>query len=50
MANISYEANNCVLEIGTTIGSREISSQEQVGTETITKYEGCVDINDSKDE
>jgi len=50
MANISYEANNCVLEVGTTIGSREISSQEQVGTETITKYEGCVDINDSKDE
>ncbi len=43
MANQSYKANNCVLEIGTSVGSRTIDSQIQVGTTNVTSYVGCVD-------
>lgn len=50
MSNISYEANNCVLEIGTTIGSREITSQQEVGTESEVEYLGCKDNNNYRDE
>lgn len=43
MANINPKANNCVLEIGSVVGSKDITTEVQTGVETTIEYNGCID-------
>ena len=50
MANINPKSNNCVLEIGTVVGSKDITTEVQTGTQTIVQYNGCVDPGTYEDQ